>query len=443
VVDVEVELSESAAPGDESSDRVTTRPTNWAGNVTYRAGRVHFPRTVDQLQELVAASTSVRPLGTGHSFNRIADTTGALISVADVPQTCVIDPTRSTVTVSAGMRYGELAAHLHEAGYALRSLGSLPHISVAGAIATGTHGSGDTVGSLATAVAALQMVTADGELTYVSRETDGEEFCGTVVGLGALGIVTRVTLHVVPTYEMRQWVYDDLPRTALVEHVDAIFASAYSVSLFTDWRSEGVDHVWLKHRMHGSGTVEPPTDWLGATLADGPRHPIVGMPVENCTEQLGVPGPWHERLPHFRREFMPSSGQELQSEYFLPREHVLDALEAIERIRHRVGPLVQVSEIRTVARDDLWLSPSHGHHTVAIHFTWVPDTTAVTPVLGALQEQLAPFRPRPHWGKLFSTSPQTLACGYARYADFTALMARHDPTGKFRNQLLDRWFPPG
>ncbi len=420
---------------------MTVRPTNWAGNVTY-TGRVHFPRSLDQLQELVAASTSVRPLGTGHSFNRIADTTGDLVSVAAMPQTCVVDPVRLTATVSSGMRYGELAARLQAAGYALRSLGSLPHICVAGAIATGTHGSGNTVGSLATAVAALSMVTADGELIDVSRETDGQKFCGAVIGLGALGIVTRVTLHVVPTYAMRQWVYDDLPRVVVDEHVEEIFASAYSVSLFTDWRSTSIDQVWLKHRLDGAGEPEPPARWLGATLADGPRHPIAGMPAANCTEQLGVPGPWHERLPHFRSAFTPSSGQELQSEYLLPREHAVDALAAIERIRDQVGPLVQVSEIRTVARDDLWLSPSHGRDTVAIHFTWVPDASAVTRVLGALEEQLAPFRPCPHWGKLFSTGPEALARGYERYADFAALMARHDPTGKFRNELIDRWFPP-
>lgn len=422
---------------------MTTRLTNWAGNVTFRAERVHVPTSLEQLQDLVAGSTSVRPLGTGHAFNRIADTTGDLVSVAALPQRYEIDHPGSTVTVSAGMRYGELAHHLHEAGYAVHSLGSLPHISVAGAIATGTHGSGNTVRNLATAVAALQMVTADGELVDVSRETHGEAFCGTVIGLGALGVVTAVTLRVVPAFSMGQWVYDDLPWAVLEEHVGEIFDSAYSVSLFTDWRRERGCQVWLKHRLDASGEPQPATDWLGATLADVPRHPIAGMSAANCTQQLGVPGPWHERLPHFRREFTPSSGQELQSEYLMPREHTLAALAAIERIRDRVGPLVQVSEIRTVAQDDLWLSPSYGRDTIAIHFTWVPDTAAVTAVLGTVEAQLAPFHPRPHWGKLFSTSPETLASGYERYADFTALMGRHDPAGTFRNELLDRWFPPG
>ena len=422
---------------------MTTRPTNWARNITFSAERLHSPTSIERLQDLVATCTRVRPLGTGHSFNRIADTTGDLVSVAGLPKMCVMDPGCSTVTVSAGMRYGEVAAHLHNAGYALRGLGSLPHISVAGAIATATHGSGNTVGNLATAVAALQMVTADGELVEISRGSDGDQFCGAVVGLGALGVVTSVTLDVVPAFGMRQCVYDDLPGTALDDHVEEILDSAYSVSLFTDWRGAAIKQVWLKYRLDGLDLPEPPTCWLGASLAGEPRHPIAGMPTENCTEQLGVPGPWHERLPHFRMQFTPSSGQELQSEYLLPREHAAAAFHAIGSIRDRVGPLVQVSEIRTVAADDLWLSPSYGRETVAIHFTWVPDTAAVTPVLRSVEEQLAPFWPRPHWGKLFTIGPAAISRRYERYADFISLMGRYDPTGKFRNEVLDLWFPPG
>ncbi len=254
--------------------------------------------------------------------------------------------------------------------------------------------------------------------------------------------MTTVTLDVVPAFEVSQWVYDDLPRAAVNDHLEEIFASAYSVSLFTDWRRPGFHQVWLKRR-DGRDLAAPPARWLGATLADGPRHPIAGMPVENCTEQLGAPGPWHARLPHFRMEFTPSSGKELQSEYLLPREHAVEALAAIDSIRDRVGPLVQVSEIRTVARDDLWLSPCYRRDTVGIHFTWVPDTTAVMRVLGRVEEQLAPFEPRPHWGKLFTLDPAALANQYERYGDFAALMGRYDPTGKFRNDLLDTWFPTG
>nr|MBA2443780.1 FAD-binding protein [Nocardioidaceae bacterium] len=306
----------------------------------------------------------------------------------------------------------------------------------------GTHGSGNTVGNLASDVVALQLVTARGDLAEISLEDDGDSFCGAVLALGALGVVTRVTLRVVPAFEMRQWVYDDLPRAAVDSHLEEIFAAAYSVTLFTTWRDAAINQVWLKHRLDEVDMVEPPARWLGARLADGPRHPIAGMPTEHCTEQLGAPGPWHARLPHFRMGFTPSSGDELQSEYLLPREHVAEAIGAVDRIRERVGPLVQISEIRTVAGDDMWLSPSYRRDTVALHFTWVPDIAAVTSVLRVLEEQLSPLSPRPHWGKLFTTSPDVLAQRYERYADFAALMLRYDPAGKFRNELLDQWFPP-
>jgi xylitol oxidase len=354
-----------------------------------------------------------------------------------------VDHDRSTVTVSAGMRYGEFAAQLHESGYALRNLGSLPHISVGGAIATGTHGSGTTVGNLATAVRALQLVTADGVVSEISRDTHGDEFRGAVVGLGALGVVTRVTLDVVPTFQLSQWVYEDLPAAALATDLPAILASGYSVSLFTDWRSDSIQQVWRKVLVDPDEPPHAPDRWYGATLADRARHPIAGLSGDVCTEQLGVPGPWHLRLPHFRMEFTPSAGKELQSEYLLPREHAAAALAALGEIRDRIAPLVQVSEIRTVAADQLWLSPSYGRDTVAIHFTWVPDTAAVGSVLGDIEDRLGPFAPRPHWGKLFATDQQTLAAAYERYADFAALMARYDPTGKFGNELLDRWFPSG
>jgi xylitol oxidase len=341
------------------------------------------------------------------------------------------------------MRYGEVATLLQEAGYAIPNLGSLPHISVAGAIATGTHGSGMTVGNLASAVAGLEMVTADGSLVRLDRDEDRDRFCGSVVSLGALGVVTAVTLDIGPTFEVRQWVYDDLPWAAVENDIEEVFAGAYSVSLFTDWRSESFQQVWLKDRVDTGRLTVAPARWLGATLADGPRHPVPGMPTENATEQLGVPGPWLGRLPHFRMEFTPSSGEELQSEYLLPRGHAVEALAAVGSIRQHVSPLLQICEVRTIAADDLWLSPSYGRDTVAIHFTWVPDMQGVLSVLARVEEKLEPFEPRPHWGKVFTTGGDELVKRYDRYGDFVELMGHFDPTGKFRNEQLDGWFPSG
>lgn len=414
-----------------------TQLTNWAGNVIFRARHVYRPSSVAELQELVAGSSRIRALGTGHSFSRVADTTGDLVRLDGLPRLLELDEGNRTVTVGAGTRYGELAVELHRRGYALHNLGSLPHISVAGACATGTHGSGSANGNLASAVTALQMVGADGDLIRLSRARDDSQFCGAVIALGALGVVTALTLVVEPSYDLVQYVFDDLPRQQLDEHADEIFAGAYSVSLFTDWRGPRINQVWLKRRV-GSGD-EPPADWFGARRAGGPRHPVPGMPTDSATQQLGVVGPWHERLPHFRLAFTPSSGEELQTEYLLPREHARGALAALDPIADRIAPVLQISELRTVTADDLWLSPSYRRDSIAIHFTWVQDLAAVAPVVAAVEHQLAPFQPRPHWGKVFTMPADVVAAQYERLADFRSLRDRLDPAGRFGNEFVDRY----
>ncbi|GAA4221842.1 xylitol oxidase [Streptosporangium album] len=415
------------------------RQTNWAGNVTYGAARLHRPGSVERLQDVVAGSGRLRALGTRHSFNHIADCPdGDLVSLENLPASMDLDTVRRTVTVSAGVRYGELARWLHGKGYALHNLGSLPHISVAGACATATHGSGDSNGNLPTAVAGIEMVTADGEITVLTRERDGDRFRGAVVGLGALGIVTRVTLEVLPAFEVRQDLYENLPWAGLEDHFEEIFSAAYSVSLFTGWRGPQIDQVWLKRRVDGLGDGwEAEPRWLGATLAETELHPLPGMPAVNCTRQRGVPGPWHERLPHFRLDFTPSSGEELQSEYLVPRRDTIGVLRALDRIRDSVAPVLQVSEIRTVAADDLWMSPCYGQGAVALHFTWKKDWPAVSRVLALVEEALEPFEARPHWGKLFVARPERVRSLYERLPDFQRLLGAYDPAGKFRNAFVD------
>ena len=378
-------------------------------------------------------------LGSRHAFNDLADTTGDLVSLARLPRVLDLDRRKSTVTIDGALRYGDLCPSLDAAGYALANLASLPHISVAGACATSAHGSGDRVGSLATAVSGLEVMSADGELRSITRDRDGDEFDGMVVSLGTLGVVTRLTLKLEPAFRMRQDVYERLPMDAGLDHFDEITSSAYSVSLFTTWRSPQFDQVWLKRRVVDGDRFEPQPTLFGATRATRQRHPIDGMPPEACTPQLGVPGPWHERLPHFRMDATPSAGNELQSEYQVPRRRAIDALRALEPLRERMGPLVQVSEIRTVAADELWLSPSFGRDSVAIHFTWLPDWDAVARLLPVIEEALAPFEPRPHWGKLFTIPPEQLRPRYPRLVDFGALVARHDPEGRFRNAFVDRY----
>ncbi|HEU5328544.1 MAG TPA: FAD-binding protein [Thermomicrobiales bacterium] len=408
---------------------------NWAGNVTYQAARVYQPATLAEVQALVAGSRTIKALGSRHSFNTIADSPGEHISLERLAPRVTIDRERRTATVAAGVRYGELGQQLHRAGFALTNLASLPHISVAGACATATHGSGDRNGNLATAVAALELVTADGTVVRLS-ERDGDAFRGAAVGLGALGVVTALTLSLVPTFAISQVVYENLALDMLLAHFDEITGSAYSVSLFTDWRDARFNQVWLKQRVTDEDTAELNPDFFDARPAARKLHPIASLSAESCTEQLGLPGPWYERLTHFRPDVLPSSGDELQSEYFVPRQHARAALQAIAGLRDRIAPLLQIAEVRTIAADDLWLSPCYERDSVAFHFTWTPDWPAVSQFLPVLEDQLAPFDVRPHWGKLFTLAPARLHALYPKLPDFQALLRRYDPQGKFRNAFL-------
>ncbi|MFI5495751.1 FAD-binding protein [Actinoplanes sp. NPDC051859] len=406
------------------------RVTNWAGNIVFSTSALHRPTSVEQVQDLVAAGGPVKVLGSGHSFNRMADTTGDLISLAGLPRIAELDPDRTSVRVDGGIRYGDLAELLHAEGLALHNLASLPHISVAGAVATATHGSGRQHANLAAAVSAIELVRGDGTLVTLRRGAPG--FAGAVVHLGALGVVTALTLDVEPADELRQYVYDDLPRAAIEAHVDEILDDGCSVSLFTTWTSPDISMVWLKRR-----ESMPAGDYHGARRAPEPRHPVPGMPAQNSTDQSGEPGPWHTRLPHFRMEFTPSSGEELQSEYHVPRQRALDAIDALQAIGHRIAPALQVCELRTIAADDLWLSPNYRRDTFALHFTWIADADTVLPAVAQVEQALAPLDPRPHWGKIYTTDPATVRAHYERFDDFVALVHEFDPYGVFRNPWLD------
>ncbi|MBB6171888.1 xylitol oxidase [Nocardiopsis mwathae] len=420
------------------------RRRNWAGNLTFRAERIHRPSSLAELRRLVAHAPRIRALGTAHSFSDVADGPGDLVCFDRLPGAIEVDGERSAVRVGAGVRYADLGRVLHEKGLALPNLGSLPHISVVGSCATATHGSGDGCGGLATAVREIEMVTADGDLAVLRRGASGaspgaDAFSGAVVSLGALGVVVRATLDTVPAFDMRQYVYEGLPADALDDHFTEITSSGYSVSLFTTWRGPVIDRVWVKRRVDGGGRPAPPgPERFGAQPADGPRHPVAGLSSVHCTEQLGVRGPWFERLPHFRPDATPSSGEELQAEYLVPRRHAVDVFRALDAVRDRIAPAVQVSEIRTVAADDLWLSPAYRRDTVAFHFTWVADAAAVLPVMALVEERLEPFAARPHWGKLFTVPPRVLRPLYERLPDFQRLAHHYDPAGKFRNGFLDR-----
>ncbi|SEI12033.1 MULTISPECIES: FAD-binding protein [unclassified Leifsonia] len=410
---------------------------NWAGNYEYRAGRIARPETVEELRELVVGAPAVRALGSRHSFNDLADTPGLLVSTAGLPGTVRIDEASRTVTVGGGVRYGDLARELQEAGWALHNLASLPHISVAGAIATATHGSGDRNGNLATAVAGLRILNGSGELVDLRRGDEG--FDGAVVGLGALGVVTEVTLEIRPTFDARQRLFGGVPWDAVLGRLDELTSAAYSVSLFTTWDEPSVSLAWLKELDGAESAIED--DFFGAPALTEARHMIPTMDVRNTTEQLGVAGPWSERLAHFRFEFTPSNGEEIQSEYLVPRSRAVEAIEAVRALAPLVAPLLQITEIRTVAADDLWLSSSYGTDVVGLHFTWVRDQAGVEAVLPQVEAALLPLGARPHWGKLYLDREGVVPSLYPRLADFAALAARFDPDGRFRNPFLARLLP--
>ncbi|WP_431245601.1 FAD-binding protein [Leifsonia xyli] len=408
---------------------------NWAGNYQYHAPILR-PRSLDELREIVESVPKIRALGSRHSFNDLADTDadGVLVSTADLPSDIRIDAESRTVTVGGGVRYGDLTRDLQEAGWALHNLASLPHISVAGAVATATHGSGDGNGNLSTAVAGMRILTASGEFVHFAR---GDfDLAGAAVSLGALGVVTELTLDVRPTFDVRQRLFGGVPWGAVLDDFDAVTSSAYSVSLFTTWDEDAVSLAWLKE-IDGADTAIG-DDFFGASALTEPRHMIPTMDARNTTQQLGVVGPWSERLAHFRFEFTPSNGEEIQSEYLVPRAHAVDAIRAVRELAPVIAPVLQISEIRTVEADELWLSSAYGADVVGLHFTWLRDQEGVEAVLPALEAALLPLGARPHWGKLYLDRDGVVPGLYPRLGDFRALAERLDPKGVFRNTFLTR-----
>lgn len=392
-------------PDRELTGVVTGLQRNWAGNVTFRPHDVVQPTTVDELCGAVAtacaAGRRVRAAGARHSFSPIGVTDGTLVVMDDLSRLVEIDRESMTVTVEAGIRYSQLCPLLHAAGLALHNLASLPHLSVGGAIATGTHGSGVTNQGLAGAVTAIEVVTPSGGLERIERGT--ELGSAAIVGFGMFGVVARVTLRVEPTFDVAQDVFVGLPFEAAVEHLDEIMSSAYSVSLFTTWRSGVIDQVWSKRRVDAVRRgIDLPR--LGAVGAPGAMHPVVGMPASACTTQGGVPGPWHERLAHFRPDAVPSAGAELQSEYFVDRADGRAALLAVHELRELFGEILLVSEVRSVAADEFRLSPTYERDSIALHFTWRPDDGGVRDVLTSLEQVLAPLDARPHRAKVHTMS---------------------------------------
>jgi len=403
---------------------------NWSGTVTFQDSKTLAPKSVDELAKIVATEARIRARGSAHCFNAMADTNAASVTFENMPQEIVIDKDRAIVSVPAGMKYGELAVALHDHGWALHNMASLPHISVAGAIATATHGSGVGNGNLATAVRGLEIVLPDGNIKSVTSQDP--DFAGFVVGLGLVGIVSKVDLAIEPTFNVEQTVYRGMSRETYAANLDEIMSLAYSVSYFTTWAAAGGGEVWAKFR---SGS-KAPAGLLEAYPATSNRHPLPGLNPEPCTEQMAVSGPWHLRLPHFKMEFTPSAGDEIQSEFFVDRKDAPAAIAALEKIAPQINEILWVTEIRAIAADNLWMSPHYQRDSIGIHFTW-KKVDAVYEFVKVVEAVLAPFNYRPHLGKVFSANPEYLNSVMPKMGDFTKLVMQLDPTNKFGNAFTD------
>ena len=411
---------------------------NWAGNVRFQPARRHRPRSMEELRRALAGGDRVRVVGSAHSFNRVADTAGSLIEMTAMPRELDVDTAGRRARVSGGWTYGELCPRLDAAGWALDNLPSLPHVSVAGACATATHGSGRRRSCLAAQVEQVELLTAGGDAVTVAR--GDPRFPAAAAGLGALGVVTALTLRLRPAFSVVQHIHERIPLARIAADPEAAMGRGYSVSLFTAWQDRPYADAWVKRVVAGR---EPETldaePLFGAPAAAHDRHPLPAGPAGVCTEQRTA-GPWHLRLPHFRVDRVPASGPELQTEYFVPWEQAGDAIAAVTAIGAGIRPALLMTEIRAVAADRLWLSPFHGRDSLAIHFSWRNDWPAARAVLPLVQQALAPFAARPHWGKLFTCAPDYLEQVYgASLQRFRDAACGLDPRGRFRNDFLDRW----
>jgi alditol oxidase len=401
---------------------------NWSKNVDFNDRAYLQPESLAQLQELIGTNQKIRARGTAHCFNEIANTSSYAINLSQMPKTISVDAVKKSVLVAAGLTYGELAPILHAQGWALSNMASLPHISIAGSISTGTHGSGIKNQNLANQVLALDLVTAEGEIRHIDRTNPA--FNALVVGLGLGGVVYQYELKLEPTYGIRQVIYPDIPLDVLQRNFDQIMGTAYSVSYFTDWGSAQIGNLWCKFRDH----EVIPESVGGSTKADKKYHPIPSVDPVACTEQLGVAGDWHDRLSHFKLEFIPSVGEEIQTEFFVDRKDASAAIEAVAQLGAEITSLLWITELRTIAADNLWLSGAFERDTLAIHFTWKKDD-AIYPIIAKVEAALRPFNYRPHWGKVFTADAGYLKSVYPRLGEFKALVEALDPTRKFENSF--------
>ena len=398
---------------------------NWARNITYSAP-VQHPDTVERLQEAVAGARHAHALGTRHSFSTCADTDGLLVALDRIAPDLQVDEETGTATVGAAIRLGDLGRLLAEHGRAIANLPSLPHISLGGAVATATHGSGDGLGMLATFVRAIEVVGPAGIL----RRFDGADLAGAVMAYGALG--DRDEDH--RRHRARLLGASGLVRRDAVAEPGGPPRRRLRRRVLGQ-RLHAVDRGRPGALVKSTDGVGHPGELFGA--APTPRDPAE-IAADTKHTPIGDLGPSWDRLPHFRLAAVPSVGEELQSEYFVPRDAAQAALAALRELGEDLDAALHVSELRTVAADDLWLSPAAGADVLAIGFTWRDAPELVLPLLPRIEERLLPLGARPHLAKLFHADAAALRDRSPGWDDFARLRDRVDPDRVFGNPFLER-----
>lgn len=403
---------------------------NWGGNLAFEQAEVVKPKTISELAEMVRVN-KVRPVGTLHSFSPIAKGEGLLMSTANLAIKPELDSDRSVVRFGAAMRFGELALFLEQNGFALRNMGSLPHISVAGAAATGTHGSGDKNQILSSSLTSFSYLNHEGELIKVEKQDP--LFEAFRLGLGAYGIWVEAELSIVPSFQIRQDIFLEIPWSYFLEDPSRLTSAGYSVSLFGKWGTSTISQTWVKSEVEDPRAGVPiaaiaPEQNSKRELADG-----VG---DNLTEQGGKPGPWLHRLPHFRLDASPSAGNEIQTEYFFTRDKIAHAIEAVHSVAGKINPVLIISEIRSIAQDDAWLSPMRRGDSIALHFTWKNEPELVDIAVQELEKVLAPMEPIPHWGKVHHFTQSDLERAHPMLSKAREQFENADPSGKFSSDYL-------
>ena len=427
-------------------------PQNWAKTVYYNH-TIHYPKTVEEIQHILQYHAKIRVLGSMHSFNNITklpqEFNGVYISMSNMNQ--VIKCCRGErVTIQPGITFGELGEYLHERNFGFHNMASLPHITVGGAISTGTHGAGVFNGNLASHVMQVKLISADGKLrTY--RIGQDPEFQHIPVSFGLAGIIVEIELDIVPDYDIQQCIYENLPfNTIKKSDYKTAFSSAYSFSIFTQWKNRKFTSIWAKYRLRKgrngneeSIMIDCP-DMNKIKPSSNKVHPLPGGDTSFVSGGIGknYKEPGYVGLPHFLMEGVPSQGEELQSEYFVS-SHMFDVV--IEVLFHhfeenpKLYDLLYVSEMRFVAGDKLTLSPQHVlGSSIGFHFTWKKEFDQVVDALKGIENVLKPYNALPHMGKLFTMTGRELEGKYGQrnLRAFQSFVAPLDPLKKFVNPFL-------